>query len=99
LGHKAKYSYRAYVFRFAPKRRHCAAPPTPTTLYLKSDGRPSCGWLLGRDSSSQTGVTNHGYELSDHEWHVIKPMLPSNVDVATRYDKLAANYLAFGLHQ
>ncbi|MBR0794972.1 hypothetical protein JQ615_06195 [Bradyrhizobium jicamae] len=29
------------------------------------------------------------YELADHEWSAIKPMLP------TRYDRLAANYLAF----
>jgi hypothetical protein len=44
------------------------------------------------------------YELGDHEWDVIDPMLPNKprgvprVDdrhVATRYDKLAANYPAF----
>ena len=35
------------------------------------------------------------YELSDFEWTAIKPMLPNKPRVATRYDKLAANYLAF----
>jgi len=38
------------------------------------------------------------YELTDHEWAAIKPMLPSKPRdvprVATRYDKLAANYPA-----
>ena len=52
------------------------------------------------------------YELSDHEWATIRPMLPNKARgvlrvverffnkikqcrrVATRYDKLAANYLA-----
>jgi hypothetical protein len=32
------------------------------------------------------------YELSDYEWSVIKRCCRR---VATRYDKLAANYLAF----
>jgi transposase len=49
------------------------------------------------------------YELSDYEWTAIKPMLPRARNlierffnkikqcrrVATRYDKLTANYLAF----
>ena len=37
------------------------------------------------------------YELADCEWDAIKPMLPNKQcrRVATRYDKLAANYLAF----
>jgi transposase len=39
------------------------------------------------------------YELSDFEWTAIKPTLPNKPRgvprVATRYDKLAANYLAF----
>jgi hypothetical protein len=39
------------------------------------------------------------YELSDFEWTAIKPMLPNKPRgvprVATRYDKLAANYPAF----
>jgi transposase len=51
------------------------------------------------------------YELSDFEWAAIKPFLPNKCArnlverffnkikrcrrVATRYDKLAANYLAF----
>jgi transposase len=44
------------------------------------------------------------YELSDYEWSVIRPLLPSKPRlcqggrprrVATRYDKLAANNLAF----
>jgi transposase len=39
------------------------------------------------------------YELSDFEWTAIKPMLPNKPRgvprVATRYDKLAANHLAF----
>jgi transposase len=43
------------------------------------------------------------YELTDHEWTAIKSMLPKRFfnrikqcrRVATRYDKLAANYLAF----
>jgi transposase len=38
------------------------------------------------------------YELSDFEWTAIKPMLPNKPRgvprVATRYDKLAAIYLA-----
>ena len=36
------------------------------------------------------------YELADCEWDAIKPMLPNKQcrRVATRYDKLAANYLA-----
>jgi len=39
------------------------------------------------------------YELSDFEWTAIEPMLPNKPRgvprVATKYDKLAANYLAF----
>ena len=39
------------------------------------------------------------YELSDYEWTAIKPMLPNKPRGvrrgARRYDKLAANYLAF----
>jgi transposase len=40
------------------------------------------------------------YELADYEWIAIKPMLPNKLRgvprrVATRYDRLAANYLAF----
>jgi transposase len=39
------------------------------------------------------------YELSDFEWTAIKPMLPNKPRgvprVATRYDKLVANYPAF----
>ena len=46
------------------------------------------------------------YELTDYEWAAIKPMLPNKPRgvarvndrrrrIATRYDKLAANYLAF----
>jgi transposase len=43
------------------------------------------------------------YELADCEWVAIKPMLPNKPRgiprecrrVATRYDRLAANYLAF----
>ncbi len=39
------------------------------------------------------------YELSDFAWTAINPMLPNKPRgvprVAIRYDKLAANYLAF----
>jgi hypothetical protein len=39
------------------------------------------------------------YELADYEWTVIKPILPNKPRgvprVATRYDRLAASYLAF----
>jgi transposase len=39
------------------------------------------------------------HELTDHEWAAIKPMLPNRPRgvpaIATRYDKLAANDLAF----
>jgi len=39
------------------------------------------------------------YELTEFEWRVIAPLLPNKPRgvprVATRYDKLAANYPAF----
>jgi len=38
------------------------------------------------------------YDLTDFEWRVIEPLLPNKPRgvprVATRYDKLAANFLA-----
>jgi len=35
------------------------------------------------------------YDLTDFEWRVIEPQLPFR-RIATRYDKLAENFLAMG---
>jgi transposase len=35
------------------------------------------------------------YDLTDFEWAAIRSFLPNKPRIATRYDKLAANYLAF----
>jgi transposase len=48
------------------------------TLDVNGDGlNVSCGQPSGRDSSPKRRVRIMRYELTDHEWTAIKPMLPN----------------------
>jgi transposase len=40
-------------------------------------GQERCVWPNPCDSNSQAGGSNHRYELADHEWVAVKPMLPN----------------------